>query len=291
MSTLTLALGGGLVGAGVCAAAYGIRRPRLVERLTPRPAPAPPTSAGQGWSHRAGNSAGRLLAHVGIPGPRMAGVLTAAGRSVEAYRAEKAAATGLGLLLGTLLATVGTWVLPGSPMVWLFAATLVVTCFVAPDLAARSAAAEHQADLRAASSALADLTVMGLAAGAGPTGAVTAALQHGHGPALVRIREAVHAANIRHRPAWEGLEELCAQTRVRELGELAASLRLGGTSGARTRTSLTAKAQSLRARRLAEAEAAAHAATERMTLPTTGLVAGFLVLISYAALSHITTGF
>ena len=132
---------------------------------------------------------------------------------------------------------------------------------------------------------------MGLAAGAGSTGALTAALDHGTGRAPERLREAVRTATLRHRPPWEGLETVTEETGVRELAELAASLQLSGTSGARTRTSLTAKAASLRARRLAETEAAAHAATERMTLPTMGLVAGFLVLICFVALTHVMAGF
>ncbi len=292
MSTVTLALTGGLIGAGVCAAAYGLRRPRLVERLAPRPQPGRASQQpGEARTHKIGNRAGHLWAHVGIPGPRMTSLLAMAGTTTEAYRAEKAVATGLGILLGTALTTLGAWALPGWPVVWLLAVTLVAACFLAPDLAAYSAAAERRAELRAASSALADLTVMGLAAGAGPTGAVTSVLQLGQGPALVRIRESVQAATVRHRPVWEGLEDLAAATGVRELGEVAASLRLGGTSGARTRTSMTAKGQSLRARELAEAEADAHAATERMSLPTTLLVVGFLFLISYAALGHITAGF
>nr|WP_237683541.1 hypothetical protein [Nocardiopsis sinuspersici] len=231
------------------------------------------------------------MARTGIPGPTTASVLAASGTSVETYRAEKAAATALGLLLGTVLATVGVLFLPSPLAAWLLAALVAGVCFLAPDLAAHSAAGEHRAELRAATSALADLVVMGLASGAGTTGAVTAALQHGQGRAPERIRGAVHTATLRHRPPWEGLEALSEETGVRELGELAASLRLGGSSGARTRTSLAAKATSLRARRLAEDEAAAHAATERMTLPTMGLVAGFLVLISYVALTHVTAGF
>ncbi|WP_236568037.1 hypothetical protein [Nocardiopsis sp. FR6] len=216
--------------------------------------------------------------------------LVAAGTSVETYRAEKAAAAGLGLLLAAVLALAGSVVLPGIA-VGLLAAVIAGASFLAPDLAARSAASEHRAELRAATSALADLVVMGLAAGAGSTGALTAALRHGTGRAPERVRNAVHAATLRHRPPWEGLEELAEETGVRELAELAASLRLGGASGARTRTSLTAKAASLRARSLAEAEAAAHAATERMTLPTMGLVAGFLTLVCFVALVHVMAGF
>ncbi|WP_201294719.1 type II secretion system F family protein [Nocardiopsis sp. FR4] len=221
----------------------------------------------------------------------MARTLAAAGTPVEVYRAEKAAATGLGILLGTVVATAGSALLSGSMTPWLLAALAAGACFLAPDLAARGAAAECRAELRAATSALADLVVMGLAAGAGATGAITTALQHGEGRAPERIRAAVHAATLRHQPPWEGLEAVAEETGVRELAELAGSLRLGGASGARTRTSLTAKASSLRARSLAETEAAAHAATERMTLPTMGLVAGFLLLISYIALVHVMAGF
>ncbi|MFD6949837.1 hypothetical protein A6A08_21220 [Nocardiopsis sp. TSRI0078] len=221
----------------------------------------------------------------------MTRTLAVAGTSPEAYRAEKAASTGIGILLATVLATFGSAVLPGPATAWLFATLVAGGCVAAPDLAARRAAAEHRAELRASASALADLVVMGLAAGAGTTGALTTALHHGKGPAPERIRAAVQTAVLRHRPPWEGLDALARETGVRELGELAASLQLGGASGARTRISLAAKASALRARRLAETEASAQAATERMTLPTMGLVTGFLLLISYVALAHITAGF
>ncbi|MGW8439154.1 type II secretion system F family protein [Nocardiopsis sp. NPDC055879] len=220
----------------------------------------------------------------------MTRTLAEADTSVEDYRAEKAASSGLGLFLAlVLLAARG--VLPQSLPVELAALLVLAGCVLAPDIAARSAAARQRAELRAATSALADLVVMGLAAGAGSNGALTTALQHGNGVAPERIRNAVHTATVRHRPPWEGLEALAVESGVRELSELAASLRLGGASGARTRTSLTAKATSLRARRLAEAEAAALAATERMALPTMGLVSGFLLLIVYVALVHVMAGF
>lgn len=239
---------------------------------------------------RVGHRAGGLLTHAGIPGPGMARTLAAAGTSVEDYRAEKAAAAGLGLLLALVLIGAGG-VLPENMPVGLLASIALFGCVLAPDLSARGAAAQQRAELRAATSALADLVVMGLAAGAGSTGALATALQHGRGRASERIRGAVHIATVRHRPPWEGLETLARESGVRELFELAASLRLGGASGARTRTSLTAKATSLRARRLAEVEAAALAATERMALPTMGLVSGFLLLIVYVALVHVMDGF
>ncbi|GAB3734086.1 hypothetical protein GCM10027590_44680 [Nocardiopsis nanhaiensis] len=288
---MILGLAGSMLGAGMCAGAYGLRRPTVTERLTPRTEVEQPPAVESrgGWARRIGHRAGGLLTHARVPGPNMARTLAAAGTSVQDYRAEKAASTGLGLLLALVLVAAGG-VVENMPT-GLLPALVLVGCFVAPDLSARSAAARQRAELRAATSALADLVVMGLAAGAGSTGALTTALQHGRGRAPERIRSAVHTATVRRRPPWEGLETLAGETGVRELSELAASLRLGGVSGARTRTSLTAKATSLRARCLAEAEAAALAATERMALPTMGLVSGFLLLIIYVALVHVMAGF
>jgi tight adherence protein C len=51
-----------------------------------------------------------------------------------------------------------------------------------------------------------------------------------------------------------------------ELGELVASAGLDGSEGAKVRASLSAKAASLRAHQLSEAEARAGAATERIGL-------------------------
>ncbi|MFV2198836.1 type II secretion system F family protein [Nocardiopsis sp. LOL_012] len=291
MSVLLMGAAGSLVGAGVGAAAYALRRPTLLERLTPRSEPRPRPAVEGGWAQRVGHRAAHLLARAGIPGPAMSRTLLASGTPVQAYRAEKAAATGLGLLLAPVLLLALGAILPVPALAWPLAVLVAAGCFLAPDLAAHTAAAEQRAELRAATSALADLVVMGLASGAGTTSAVTTALEQGHGRAPERIRRAVHVAALRHRPAWEGLDTLAQESGVDELAELAASLSLGGASGARTRTSLTAKAASLRARRLAEAEAAAHAATERMALPTMGLVAGFLVLICYVALTHVMAGF
>lgn len=295
MSTVLLALGGAMIGAGTCAAAYGVRRPSLAERLAGRPvgtAAAAQRPTDGRWAQRHGQRAADLLARTGLPERRITRALDAAGTPADRYLAEKATATGLGLVLGAVLMAAGTTVLPLTPLATsVLAACCALACWLAPDLAAMSAAAEHRAELRTATSALADLTVMGLAGGAGVTGALAAATRHGHGRAPDRIRQALHASKVRHRPPWDGLDDLARQTGVTELAELAASLRLGGADGARTRTSLTAKAVSLRARRLAETEASSHAATERMTIPTMGLVAGFLLLIGYTALAHVTAGF
>ncbi|MFL1375765.1 hypothetical protein [Nocardiopsis protaetiae] len=293
MSAGLLAAAGGLVAAGLWMAAYGSRRLSLVERLSPVvPAPRPQEAAvgDTGWAYRLGAPLRRGLARVGLPGPGMRRVLATADIAVEEYRAEKATATGAAIVVGGLVGFFGPLVMPSAPVGWGFALLMGAGCFLAPDVAARGRAAECRAELRSATAVLADLTAMGLASGLGPVGALKGALERARGKNPQRIRLAVRASELRHQPHWEGLAGLGAQTGVRELEELAASLRLGG-SGARTRNSLAAKAASLRVRQAAEAEADAHAATERMALPTMGLVAGFLVLVCFIALTHVMAGF
>jgi hypothetical protein len=55
--------------------------------------------------------------------------------------------------------------------------------------------------------------------------------------------------------------------------------------------SLVAKAESMRAKQLADIEARANAATERMGMPMVVLFLGFLVLLGYPAMQMISAGF
>ena len=78
---------------------------------------------------------------------------------------------------------------------------------------------------------------------------------------------------------------------VPELVELATTVQLAGTEGARIRQSLTARAASLRRHEQADAESAANAMTERLFLPGALLLLGFLLFIGYPAFQRILGGF
>ena len=96
-----------------------------------------------------------------------------------------------------------------------------------------------------------------------------------------------------HRPVFnEGAVHSTSPSRfgVPELAELAATVALAGTEGAKVRASLSAKAVSLRVHELTEAETSAQAATERMSLPVVLLFAGFLIFVGYPAVEHVLTG-
>ena len=87
----------------------------------------------------------------------------------------------------------------------------------------------------------------------------------------------------------EKIAQLDARLGINELAELAASVSLAGSHGARIRASLAAKADTLRGHQVAETEAAAEAATDRMTVPVAVLLFGFLVFIAYPAVVQITS--
>jgi tight adherence protein C len=95
---------------------------------------------------------------------------------------------------------------------------------------------------------------------------------------------------LRRETPWAALARLGEDLGVPELSELAASVGLAGTEGARVRASLVAKASSLRTHELSDAEAAAESASERMNLPIAVLFLGFLVFLGYPAVERIITG-
>ena len=64
-------------------------------------------------------------------------------------------------------------------------------------------------------------------------------------------------------------------------------MQLAGVQGARVRLSLAAKAASLRSRQMANIEAEAQSASERMGLPVAAMFLGFLIFLIYPAVQQI----
>lgn len=290
------AVGGCLLAAGVWFALLPrLSRPSLAELLE-EPAPPEPTSsteqaAPSGWSHKLGAPGIPLLSALGLPTRRTRRRLAACDRDVPGYLSQKAAMAALALtappLIGAVLAALGLSFSPVfAVLVW---AVFVVVLWMAPDLEARDQAKERSEQMRHTVAAVCDLIVISLAGGAGVTGALDDATRASDTWAMRRIRTALYTATIQHQPAWTALEELGERYEVSAATELAASLRLAGADGARVRASLSAKATTLRTQHLAELEADAQSATERMSLPTVLLFAGFLILIGYPALHLILT--
>ncbi|MDT0263610.1 type II secretion system F family protein [Jatrophihabitans lederbergiae] len=265
----------------------------VLARLHHQPEPAPILSAdGGGWAARAGRRLTPALQALGLPGTSLGRDLAVLGRDVDAHLAEKATLTILGLLtptaLAVLMALLGASLDPVMPV--LLAAGGAALGFLTPDLRVRADAKQRRADFRQALSAYLDLVVVSLAGGAGADGALTDAATVGHGWAFTQLRRALDVARLTRIPPATALARLGTEIGSRDLAELAASLSLAGTEGARVRNSLAARAKSLRTHLLTDTDAAARAATERLGLPWGLLFLGFLIFLGYPALHQILTG-
>ncbi|MFZ2056853.1 MAG: type II secretion system F family protein [Acidimicrobiales bacterium] len=161
---------------------------------------------------------------------------------------------------------------------------------VVPALAVRRSAGAARRDLVHSLACWLELVALAQAGGMGIESALEAASSVAGEASFLRIRRALDRARHAGQSPWDGLGRLGGELGVNELEELAASVRLAGTEGARIRSSLSAKSTSLRRRQMADAQGRANATTERLFLPAIVLMLGFVVFLVYPAavtLSHL----
>jgi len=130
-----------------------------------------------------------------------------------------------------------------------------------------------------------DLASVLLAGGAGSETALNAAASTGGNWSFDLIRRALESARAERIPSWKAFAGVGKEYGIVDLERLAGSMQLAGEQGAKVRTSLAAQAEALRTRQIAEIEAEAQAATERMGVPTVLLFVGFIALLGYPALN------
>ncbi len=293
---ITILLLGTGCGTGLTLLIYGLRPPApslaaTLARLNTAPAPRVTLPGDEtGWSARAARPLAKLLAGFGLPGPRTAHHLVVLERSPQSHLAEKALGLVAGLIAPPLLAALAT--VDGIHLGYLATGWLAVlgalAGFLAPDLTVRQKAAARRLQIRDALSAFLDLTVITLAGGAGIESALAQAAATGDGYAFTQIRRALSQAEHLRVPLGVSLGRLGEELGVPALTELSTHLALAGSEGAKVRASLTAKSLSLRAHALAEADAAAQSATERLSMPTVLMVLGFLLFLGFPAIAKIT---
>jgi tight adherence protein C len=235
---------------------------------------------------------GRLLSTASVASDRLQADLSLVGRTVEHHYGEKVLLAVFGLLLPSLMSLVmavgGVGIGLAFPV---FAGLcLALVFFFVPDLILRSQAEARRTDFRHALSSFLDLVVIGLAGGAGVESALSDAASIGQGWAFTQLRNALEVTKLTGETPWATLARLGDELGIAELPELAASVSLAGTEGARVRSSLAAKAEAMRDHAMADQEAEAQASTEKMALPVVLLFIGFLVLIGYPAVDAVLTG-
>jgi hypothetical protein len=256
-----------------------------------RPAVGPADD--EGFTSVIGRPLARRLQGLPLLPGRTRADLVVIGRTPERHLAEKVTLCLFGFLLvpaAVAVLALGGVAVPWEVPVWM-AVVLGTGGFVLPDLGVHAEASKRRADFRHALGSFLDLVVIALAGGAGVEGALAEAAGVGQGWAFGQLRQALEEARLTRVAPWGPLGRLGEDLGVEDLCELAASVGLAGSEGAKVRATLSAKAGSIRAHSLADAQAAAEAMSERMSLPVVVLFAGFLLFVGYPALAHVVTGF
>jgi tight adherence protein C len=211
--------------------------------------------------------------------------LALTGQSFDAAMGRKAALAVFGFLLGLVMlvaaASVGLGVPSGG---WLLvAAALAAAFFVVPDVDARTAARRRRADFTRALGAYLDWVSLQMSGRAAAEQALPDAARIGEGWPLALIRHTVSHATRSGRDPWVALAELGDRVGVVQLAELGALVQLVAHDGAQVRDTLTARAASIRAEELADAEGTAGKRDQSMLLAQILLGVGFAVFLGYPA--------
>jgi len=240
---------------------------------------------------RIGTIAGRVTGALGHDSTSLRRELYLVGRTPEHHAFDKLIGAIAGLLVPNLTAiglTLMGMALP-IPAIAVLSLSTGFAGFILPDFLLRDEAERKRRAFRHTLSSYLDLVNVLLAGGAGIETALHAAADAGDGWGYQTIRSELRRARLTGQSPWDTFAELADELGVTELAELAASVSLAGSHGARIRASLAAKADTLRGHQIAETESAAEAATERMTVPVAVLLFGFLVFIAYPAIAQITS--
>lgn len=296
---VTTALLGAGVGFGVWMITRGLR-PRPVplrtalatlDRHPPRELRGAASVEPEVIERRLGPSALRLVSALGGNVERHDVELRLAGRTSARHALDKLVGAVGGLAFPLLVAAGlrGAGILLPPFAILGLSAGACAAGWLLPDLTLKEEAARRRKAFRHALSSYLDLVNVIIAGGGGIQTALYTAAEAGDGWAFASIRRALDRARLTNRSPWDTFAELAGELDVPELAELAASVALAGSQGARIRASLAAKADTLRGHQVAETEAAAESATERMTIPVAVLLFGFLLFVAYPAVQQITT--
>ena len=210
-------------------------------------------------------------------------------RSIGAFLATKIALGLLLFLLAPVLYTImrvfGVPLPGGAPL--LAALVFGAFGFFLPDLALRGEAARRRRDFRRVVGVFLDLVAMNLAGGRGlPEALLAASSISGHW-SVVRIRQALANARLLGNTPWQALGELGDELGVEELRDLAGALGLAADDGAKIRSSLSARAATLRRKEMAESEGEAGERSQSMLVAQLLICSAFLVFLAFPAVERL----
>lgn len=284
----TVVMAGAAVGAGVWLVwtGWSPTRPPLTEILARLGQPRPtPLSTGSGLDARVGAWARRIsLVDRVVSG--MQRDLRVVRRSPD----EQAALIVVSVVCGVLWAPVvsaGGWLvgfrIPVAIPLW-FALVGGLAAAVWSVRSVRAGAQIRRREFSHALGACCDVAGICLAAGRGVESALETAAAAGTGWPFDELQAALRSGYVRGDTPWEALAQLGDDLASTDLIELSAALSLAGGEGAAVRDTVRSKAHAIRERLAAEAERRAAAVTEKMSIPATFLLFGFIVFLGYPAL-------
>lgn len=226
----------------------------------------------------------------GIELPALRSDLSILGRTLEAHVATSVIAAVGGflapLVLGAVFAVLTGSLQPALPLVASLLGALVG--LAVPTIIVRARAQDRRRDFRHVVGSFLDLVAMSLAGGRGVPEALQSAAALSDGWAMVRLRNALQSARLHGQTPWSALGELGEEVRIAELRDMASALALVAEDGAKVRESLSARANSMRRRELAEAEGKAGEKSQSMLVAQLLLCVGFLVFLMYPAIVKVT---
>ncbi|MEO5664212.1 MAG: hypothetical protein ABIR39_13090, partial [Nocardioides sp.] len=146
---------------------------------------------------------------------------------------------------------------------------------------------KRRAEFKRTLSVYLDLVAMSMQAGRGHAEALPASAAIGSGWAFTHLQDAIDGARFSGTTAWHALGQLGERFGIRELTDLDAALTLANEDGAKVRTTLFSRAETLRSERIADAEAAAAQATESMRFALIVMVFAFLSYELYPSVARL----
>jgi tight adherence protein C len=255
----------------------------------PDPAIAPERAVA-GAQGRLGVWAAAELANRGIGYANLRHDLALTGQSFDALMGRKIVAGVSGFVVGLLALSTMRYIagvnLPtGAPLA--VAVIAAVGLFLAPDVDVRKVAKQRRAEFTEQLSIFLDLVSLKMAGHAAAAAALPEAAQRGGGWPMMLIRDTLFRARMAGHDQWDALSQLGERIAVPDLRELGALAKLVADDGAQVRSTLAARAASMRRARLADEEGDAEERNQSMRLAHMLIAVGFMVFVGYPAFVNI----
>jgi tight adherence protein C len=236
--------------------------------------------------------------------PQLRRDLRMAGMSAEQFAVDKVMLAAFGVVIPAVFLLLLQAMGVGVPLVAVLCVGVIfgLVGFITPNLLLSAEATRYRKDFRHGLSSLLELVSIGMAGGAQVQNAMADAIRagrpvgpmvssRGEGWVFQELASPIDKAVQERQPPWEHIALLGDELGIPELGELTSSIKAAGSEGANVRNSLAARAQSLRARRVAELEGEAGETSQKMSFPIALLAFGFLLFIGYPAVMRVFSGF